>query len=44
MIYIEVLIPYFMADLIESVNGKEMSSILKIGFILAILNGICSRM
>lgn len=34
-VILEVLIPYFMADLIESVNGKEMNSILKIGFILA---------
>ena len=33
-VILEVLIPYFMADLIESVKGKEMSSILKIGFIL----------
>lgn len=33
-VILEVLIPYFMADLIESVNGKEMGAILKIGFIL----------
>ena len=33
-VILEVLIPYFTADLIESVNGGQMSGILKVGIML----------